>query len=295
MIKGSIVALVTPFTEAGEIDFVALSSLVSFQLEAGTEALVIGGTTGESATLRSGEFEALLDAVAQQVAGRVPLIAGTGSPATDRAIANTRLAAAHGADAALVVTPYYNRPTQHGLVEHFRAVADQGGLPLILYNVPSRTSVDMLPATVQQLASHERIIGLKEAVGRLERLQALTPLCCEDFVLLSGDDQSCVQAMRHGARGVISVAANVVPGSFRDICQAAERQDWVAADTESGRLSRLLDLMAIETNPIPVKWALHEMNLCTAHVRLPLTPLSEEFREMLRDCMSALGMLNPVH
>jgi 4-hydroxy-tetrahydrodipicolinate synthase len=293
MIRGSIVALVTPFTETGEIDFAALSSLVSFQLEAGTQALVVGGTTGESATLRAGEFEALLDAVVEQVSGRIPLIAGTGSPATERTIANTRLAAAHGADAALVVTPYYNRPTQQGLLEHFRAVADHGGLPVILYNVPSRTAVDMLPATVQQLAGYEGIIGLKESVGQLERLRALQPLCSDDFVLLSGDDQSCVEAMRHGARGVISVAANLVPDAFVTICQAAGRQDWTAADRESGRLHRLLELMTIETNPIPVKWALHEVNLCTAHVRLPLTPLSENYREMLRNCMSALGILNP--
>ncbi len=295
MIRGSIVALATPFTETGAIDFAALSSLVAFQLEAGTQALVIGGTTGESATLRSGEFEVLLDAVAEQVSGSIPVIAGTGSPATDRTIVNTQLAAAHGADAALVVTPYYNRPTQHGLVEHFRAVADQGGLPIILYNVPSRTSVDMLPATVRQLAGHERIVGLKESVGHLERLRALNPLCTDDFVLFSGDDQTCVEAMRHGASGVISVAANVVPRAFRDICQAAALHDWDAAEAESGRLYRLLELMTIETNPIPVKWALHEMNLCAATVRLPLTPLSEEFRGMLRDCMSDLGLLRPGH
>jgi 4-hydroxy-tetrahydrodipicolinate synthase len=292
MIRGSIVALATPFTEAGEIDFAALSSLVSFQLEAGTQALVIAGSTGEASTLRTGEFEALLDAVAEQISGRVPLIAGTGSPATDRTIANTRLAAAHGADAALVVTPYYNRPMQHGLLAHFRAVADQGGLPLILYNVPSRTALDMLPDTVQQLSAHEGIIGLKESVSQLDRWRALQQLCSDDFVLLSGDDQSCVQAMRNGASGVISVAANVVPGAFRRICQAAERRDWVTADAESARLEKLLELMTVETNPIPVKWAMHEMNLCSAHVRLPLTPLSENYREMLRDCMSALGILN---
>ena len=293
MIRGSVVALVTPFTEAGEIDFAALSSLVSFQLEAGTQGLVIGGSTGELSTLRAGEFEALLDAVAEQVSGRIPLIAGTGSPATERTIANTRLAAAHGADAALVVTPYYNRPTQQGLIEHFRAVADSGGLPVILYNVPSRTAVDMQPATVEELSGHERIIGLKESVADLERLRALRPLCNDDFVVLSGDDQSCVEAMRHGASGVISVAANLVPDVFVSICQAAGRQDWIVADAELGRLNRLLELMSIETNPIPVKWALHEMNLCTAHLRLPLTTLSENFRERLRDCMSDLGILNP--
>jgi 4-hydroxy-tetrahydrodipicolinate synthase len=153
----------------------------------------------------------------------------------------------------------------------------------------------MLPGTVQQLSGHEGIIGLKESVGQLQRLRALQPLASEDFVLLSGDDQSCVAAMRHGASGVISVAANVVPGAFRTICEAAGRQDWIAADRELERLRRFLELMAIETNPIPVKWALHEMNLCTARMRLPLTPLSENFREMLRDCMFAPGFLNPGH
>ncbi|HLF29957.1 MAG TPA: 4-hydroxy-tetrahydrodipicolinate synthase [Xanthomonadales bacterium] len=293
MFKGSIVALVTPFDEAGEIDFAALALLVTFHLDTGTDALVVGGSTGESATLRAGELQALLKAVVSQVRGRIPVIAGTGAAATDHTIDNTRMAADHGADAALVVTPYYNRPTQHGLLQHFRAVADSSDLPVILYNVPSRTGVDLQPETVQLLASHERIVAIKEAVGRVERIEALCRLRGGDFSVLSGDDNSCLQAMRHGARGVISVAANVVPGRFKAICQAAARHDWEVAELEESRLRRLFDLLMIETNPIPVKWALHEMSLCSPQLRLPLTPLSASYREALHDCLAELGDLNP--
>jgi len=292
MFKGSIVALVTPFDESGEIDFPALSALVSLHLDAGTDALVIGGTTGEAACLRAGELKALLDAVVGQVAGRIPVIAGTGTASTERTIENTRLAASCGVDGALVVTPYYNRPTQHGLVAHFLAVADSTALPLILYNVPSRTAVDMQPKTVQQLAAHERIVAIKEAVGRMDRVAELLSICSDDFTLLSGDDPSFLQSMRLGARGVISVAANVVPVAIKFICQAAERRDWAAAEAEDARLRRLFDLLATEANPIPVKWALHDMSLCTAHIRLPLTPLSVDFREALKHCLAELGVLN---
>ncbi len=291
MFKGSIVALVTPFDEAGEIDFAALSALVSLHLDAGTDALVVAATTGESACLRPGEFEALLSAVVSQAAGRMAVIAGTGAASTERTIENTRRAAGCGVDGALVVTPYYNRPTQHGLVAHFLAVADSGALPLVLYNVPSRTAVDMLPATVQKLAGHERIVAIKEAVGRMDRVAELLRLCGDEFTVLSGDDPSFLQAMRCGARGVISVAANVVPAAFKFICQAAERRDWAAAETEEARLRQLFDLLMIETNPIPVKWALQELSLCSAQVRLPLTPLSASYREALNHCLKALGVL----
>jgi len=291
MFKGSIVALVTPFDEAGEIDFAALSSLVSFHLDSDTDALVIAGTTGESACLRAGEFEAVLRAVVDQVAGRMPVIAGTGTAATERTIENTRLAAACGADAALVVTPYYNRPTQHGLVAHFLAVAESSQLPLILYNVPSRTAVDMLPATVHKLAGHRRIVAIKEAVGRMDRVAELLRLCGDDIIVLSGDDSSFLQAMRCGAHGVVSVAANVVPAAFKSICRAAQRQDWEAAEAEETRLRQLFDLLMIEPNPIPVKWALHEMSLCTPQLRLPLTPLSESHREALNRCLAKLSVL----
>ena len=291
MFKGSIVALVTPFDEANEIDFAALSSLVSMHLDAGTDALVVAGTTGESACLRTGEFEALLGSVVSQVAGRIPVLAGTGTAATERTIENTRAAAACGADGALVVTPYYNRPTQQGLVAHFLAIADSCDLPLILYNVPSRTAVDLLPETVRTLSGHQRIVGIKEAVGREERVAELLRLCGDGFAILGGDDSFFLRGMRLGACGVISVAANVVPAALKSICRAAERHDWAAAETQEACLRQLFDLLTIEPNPIPVKWALHEMSLCSVHLRLPLTPLSKRHHEELRHCLRALGAL----
>jgi len=292
MFTGSIVALITPFDEAGEIDYSALAALVSLHLEAGTDALVVAGTTGESACLPGDEFQTLLGAVVKQVAGRIPVLAGTGTAATARTIENTRLAASCGADGALVVTPYYNRPTQRGLVAHFTAVAEHSELPLILYNVPSRTGVDLLPQTVQELAKHERIVAVKEAVGRMDRVAELVSLCGDDLAVLSGDDPSFLQAMRCGAKGVISVAANVVPAAIKGICQAAVLHDWVAAETAEARLHGLFDLLMIESNPIPVKWALHEMSLCTEQLRLPLTPLAANFRQALKQCLAGLGILN---
>lgn len=288
MFKGSIVALVTPFDEEGEINFQVLEGLVRFQLEAGTDGLVVAGSTGEAATLRAGEFEALLDAVTGQVAGQIPVIAGTGSAATDRAIQQTRLAEACGADAALVVTPYYVRPTQHGMVAHFRAVADCSDLPVILYNVPTRTAVDLLPETVAELSGHERIVAIKEAVGRVERVDALRQCCQPGFTLLSGDDPTFLQAMRHGAEGVISVAANVVPGIFSRICAAVLRGDWQQAEQQEASLRPLFEQLMLEPNPIPVKWALYELSLCGPALRLPLTELSLPLRAGLRQCLENL-------
>jgi len=291
MFKGSIVALITPFDEAGGIDFPALAALVSLHLEAGTDALVVAGTTGESACLHGDEFQTLLSAVVNQVGGRIPVIAGTGTAATARTIENTRLAAACGAEAALVVTPYYNRPTQRGLVAHFTAVADHGELPLILYNVPSRTAVDLLPQSAQELARHERIVAIKEAVGRMDRVAELLSLCGNDLTVLSGDDSSFLQAMRCGASGVISVAANVVPAAISEICRAAGKQDWAAAESAEADLRELFELLMIESNPIPVKWALHEMNFCTEQLRLPLTPLAAGYRQALKECLIRLDIL----
>ncbi len=291
MFKGSIVALVTPFDEAGEIDFRAWSNLISLHLDAGSDGLVVAGTTGESATLRAGEFEQLLATAVGQVSGQVPVIAGTGSACTEKALALTRLAAAGGADAALVVTPYYNRPTQHGLLAHFTEIADHSNIPLILYNVPSRTSVDMLPETVQALAGHERIVGVKEAVGQMQRVEELLRLCGDGFTVLSGDDPTCLQAMRRGASGVISVAANAAPDRFQRMCAAALEQDWGAAELEEAQLQPLLDALMLETNPIPVKWAVHERALCLPNLRLPLTTLSEPHRAAVRNSLVALQYL----
>jgi 4-hydroxy-tetrahydrodipicolinate synthase len=265
---------------------------VEFHLQQGSDGLVLSGTTGESVSLSQTEYCDILDRVVEQVSGRIPVIAGTGSASTQRSMEQTRLAAAHGADAALVVTPYYNRPLQRGLEAHFRAVADVSEIPIIVYNVPSRTSVDILPETVASLSAHERIVGIKEAVADTGRVVELLDRCQESFTVLSGDDHSCLQAMKHGAHGVISVAANVVPGPMAELCAAALREDWKHADLMDSRLKRLFDILMIETNPIPVKWALFEMSLLGPHIRLPMTRLGEEFREPLRQCLQELELLS---
>ncbi len=291
MFNGSIVALVTPFTDQGEVDACALHRLVDFHLEKGTNGLVIAGTTGESVSLTPAEFAGILDLVVEQLGGRIPVIAGTGSAATRRSVEQTQLAAAHGADAALVVTPYYVRPPQRGLAAHFEAIADESDIPVILYNVPSRTSVDLLPDTVERLSGHPQILGIKEATGDCQRIDEILDRCNDDFVVLSGDDHSCLQAMKHGANGVISVAANVAPGRMAELCAAAHRQDWARADALENELSQLFDKLMIETNPIPVKWSLFEMGLVGPHIRLPMTGLDEEYREQLRRCLHGLGLI----
>ena len=285
MFNGSIVALVTPFTEQGEIDFPALDGLVDFHLENDSDGLVIAGTTGESATLSSQEFTEVLSRVIERVNSKIPVLAGTGSASTKAAIEQTGRAAELGADGALVVTPYYNKPTQSGLEAHFTAIADATEIAVILYNVPSRTAVDMLPETVERLSSHARIAGIKEAVPDASRIEELCTRCGPDFAVLSGDDHSCLQAMRQGAHGVVSVAANVVPARIHRLCMAAERLDWSVAERIDSRLMPLFNVLMIETNPIPVKWALFEMNLAGSRVRLPLTRLDRKFRESVRQCL----------
>ena len=291
MFNGSFVALVTPFTEQGEIDFSSLRGLVDFHLQQGSDGLVVAGTTGESVALSQAEFCDILDQVVERVAGRIPVIAGTGSASTRRSVEQTQLAAAHGADAALVVTPYYNRPGQRGLEAHFRAIADDSAVPIILYNVPTRTSVDMLPETVARLSEHGQIAGIKEAVADTARVRELLELCQISFSVLSGDDNSCLNSMKIGAHGVISVAANAVPGPMARLCAAARRQDWDSADEVDSGLRKLFDILMIESNPIPVKWALFEMSLLGPHIRLPMTRLGKEFREPLRQCLQDLELI----
>jgi len=291
MFTGSIVALVTPFTDAGGLDHAALEGLIDFHLEQGSDGLVVAGTTGESATLTKQEFGDLLQAVIRRVGGAVPVLAGTGSAATAVAVEQSRRAAELGADGVLVVTPYYNRPTQAGLEAHFTAVADAIDLPVVLYNVPSRTAVDLLPKTVARLAAHPRIVGLKEAKREPGRVQQLLALCPDGFTVLSGDDPTCLSAMQSGARGVVSVAANVAPASMHELCALAAAGDWVAAQGRDNRLQPLFDALAVETNPIPVKWALFEMNRVGPQIRLPLTPLDEALRGPLRRCLETLGIL----
>lgn len=288
MFHGSIVALLTPFSEDGGIDFEALKKLLSFHVGAGTSALVIGGTTGESATLEPHEFEQLLGEAVRLVGGAIPVIAGTGSASTEHAIRQSLKAESLGAAAVLVVTPYYNRPTQAGLSEHYRAVAEAVSIPLIMYNVPSRTAVDLRPETAAELARHPGIVGLKEAVADPARVKYLVAQCGPDFEVLSGDDPSCLEAMRAGARGVISVAANIVPRQMCELCEAAAVGDWGRAERINGRLSRLYETLAFETNPIPVKWAAFEMGLAGPMIRLPLTPLDAKYRVAVGECLDAL-------
>jgi 4-hydroxy-tetrahydrodipicolinate synthase len=291
MFNGSIAALVTPFTEGGDIDLDALGGLVEFHVANGTRGLVFSGTTGESPALGAEEYSTALARVVAQAAGRIPVLAGTGSASTAVTVERTCRAAELGADGALVVTPYYNRPTQTGLVAHYRAVADEAEVPIVLYNVPGRTAVDMLPATVERLASHARIVGIKEALRDGDRVDELVRRCPPGFVILSGDDASCLEAIRRGADGVISVAANVAPSLLQALCIAAAEKDWERAARINRELEPLFEILMIETNPIPVKWALFEMGLIGPHIRLPMTMLAEKHRKALRECLAGLALL----
>lgn len=274
-LSGSITALATPFTAAGAIDTDAWLRLVDAQLEGGTQALVVAGSTGEAAALTEPEFEALLRAAVGRVAGRVPVLAGTGQSGTAHTIARTRLAAACGADAALVVTPPYVRPTQAGLAAHYRAVADDGALPVVLYNVPPRTGCDMQPDTVAGLAGHGAIVGIKEAVADEARMRALLALAGPGFSVLSGDDGTAARAMLAGADGLVSVASNAAPAAFRLLCDLARGGDVAGCDAHGAALAALVDFCGVESNPIPVKALLARLGFGHPDgIRLPLLPLS---------------------
>jgi 4-hydroxy-tetrahydrodipicolinate synthase len=277
-LTGSITALATPFDASGELDLDAWKRLVTLQLERGTQALVVAGSTGEAAALFDVEYDALLRAAVELVAGRVPVLAGTGLSSTLKTVELTRRAAALGADAALVVTPPYVRPTQAGLVAHYRAVADDGALPVVLYNVPGRTGTDMLPETVAELVTHPRVIGVKEARADEPRMQALLALRSDGFTVLSGDDPTACRAMLAGADGVISVASNVLPGAFRRLCDLARAGRADEARAWDARLAPACDFLGVEPNPIPVKALLKRRGI--GHdLRLPLTPLSDAHAE----------------
>jgi 4-hydroxy-tetrahydrodipicolinate synthase len=278
-LTGSITALATPFTVAGELDPGAWDRLLDAQLEAGTSAVVVAGSTGEAATLSDSEYAGRVAHAARRIGGRVPVLAGTGLAGTAKTIAQTRLARESGAGIALVVTPPYVRPTQAGLVEHYRAVSAQGGLPVVLYNVPGRTGCDLLPETVAELRDDPNIIGLKEARGDEGRWDALYPLGGAGFSLLSGDDPSFARAMRGGAAGVVSVASNVVPRAFARLCRLLRDGQEAEASALEARLAPVYDFCGIESNPIPVKALLQRLGI-GAGLRLPLTPLSERNREL---------------
>jgi 4-hydroxy-tetrahydrodipicolinate synthase len=296
-IIGSICALATPF-RADTLDLEAYASLIDYQLDAGTQALVVAGSTGEAHALDQGEYDRLLAFAVERVAGRAPVLAGTGTANTRKTIDATRRAYSLGANAALVVTPYYVRPTQDGMLRHFSDVADQGGLPVVLYNVPSRTGCDLLPETVARLAKHPHIVGIKEARGDAERVAALVKVKNPEFSLLSGDDPTCGAAMLAGAEGVISVAANVVPAQMRMLCDAALAGNTARVQSMNSSLAALFELLGAEPNPIPLKWCLHHIGIGTPDLRLPLLPLSPAYHEQARRVLQDLHlstMVQPRH
>jgi len=291
MITGSIVALVTPMNAGGEIDWLALDRLTEMHVAKGTDAIVAVGTTGESATLDCKEHCAVIKRVVDVVAGRVKVIAGTGANSTAEAIELTREAKAAGADACLLVTPYYNKPTQEGLFLHHQAIAQAVDIDQILYNVPGRTACDMLPDTVVRLAQIPNIVAIKEATGDLERARELIARLPADFAVYSGDDATATELMLLGGKGNVSVTANVAPAEMAKLCQLA-----IAGEAEEARaLNRSLmpvhEKLFVEANPIPVKWALSDMGLMDTGIRLPLTPLSAEYHQVVRDALRAADVI----
>ena len=291
-LHGSLVALITPMASSGEIDWQSLDSLVKWHLESGTNGIVAVGTTGESPTLSIEEHLGVIQRVIDIVAGQIPVIAGTGANSTSEAIHLTSSALNLGADASLQVVPYYNKPTQEGMYQHFKAIADAVDIPIILYNVPGRTVADMLPETVARLAEVPNIVGIKEATGDLERGKAVLDTCPEDFIVLSGDDPTAADFMLMGAKGDISVTANLVPAEMAALCTAA-----IAGDTETAKhldteLQALHNAIFVEPNPIPVKWALNAMGKCPEGIRLPLTRFSEDGCATLRPVMQNMGLIS---
>lgn len=274
-LSGSITALATPFTAAGELDLDAWRRLLRAQRDGGTQGVVVAGSTGEAAALFDAEYDSLLRVAVEELGGQVPVMAGTGLSNTARTIERTRRAAALGADAALVVTPPYVRPTQAGLAAHFRAVADDDALPVVLYNVPGRTGCDLLPDTAASLAGHARIAGIKEARNEPERMQALLALRDDEFAVLGGDDPTAARALLAGADGIVSVASNVVPKTFRRLCDLGRAGDASAIDALDAQLRTLYGFLGIESNPIPLKALLARQGIGHG-LRLPLTPLSPE-------------------
>ncbi len=287
MFKGSMVALVTPMHEDGSIDRDSLADLIDWHVEAGTSALIAAGTTGEAPTLETREHVEFLSMFVDMAAGRIPVIAGTGSNSTAQTLSLTSKAADLGVDACLVVVPYYNKPGQEGLYRHYRQLAEAVKLPILLYNVPGRTVADLLPETVERLAKLSNIIGIKEATGDLERLHDIRRRCGEDFAVLSGDDATSREFMLAGGDGVISVTANVVPEAMAKMCAAAMAGDRAAAEAADAPLAGLHKALFVEANPIPVKWALHAMGRMPPGIRLPLTPLAENNHAALRAALAA--------
>lgn len=287
MITGSIVALVTPMTPDGALDYPALTRLVEWHIKEGTNAIVAVGTTGESATLDMDEHTDVIRHVVETAAGRIPVIAGTGANSTSEAIALTEAALKAKADACLLVTPYYNKPSQRGLYAHYKAIAEAVEIPQILYNVPGRTACDMLPDTIARLAELPNIVGVKEATGNLERGRQVLDLVPADFAVYSGDDATALELILMGAKGNISVTANVIPRVMSDICRLGLEGKAEEARALNARIATLHKDLFLESNPVPVKWALKELGLIQAGIRLPLVELDPIHHETLRRTLQA--------
>jgi 4-hydroxy-tetrahydrodipicolinate synthase len=287
---GSLVALVTPFDENDRVDFAAVERLVEFHVAEGSDGLVIAGTTGESATLERDEHVELISRAVEIVAGRLPVIAGTGSNSTRQTLDLSLAVGKCGIDAYLLVVPYYNKPVQEGIYRHFAAVADAVEKPVMLYNVPGRTVADILPETVARLATHPNIFGIKEATGDMQRLKNIKERVGKDFKLYSGDDFTAREFIELGGDGVVTVTGNVAPKLMADMCRAQAAVETDTARELDAKLQPLNTAMFLESNPIPVKWALAEMGLISAAIRLPLTPFAERFHAQTRRAMTHAGI-----
>ena len=292
-LKGSLVALVTPMMENDDIDYKSLENLIDWHIEQGTNGIVSVGTTGESATLDVKDHLDVIKHTVDYANSRIPIIAGTGANSTSEAIELTEESKKHGADYALIVTPYYNKPNQNGLIKHYLKLADSVDIPQILYNVPSRTACDLLPSSVKILSEHKNIIGIKEAVNTDERVNDLLDISNDnyDFMLFSGDDPTFLSMMQKGGNGVISVAANVVPNFISNICSLINNGKNEEAVIINKKLCNLYDLLFIESNPIPVKWMLYKMNFIQNSIRLPLVELNKKYQENVLNEMLKLELL----
>jgi len=290
MLAGSMVAVVTPMEADGSVNYRQFAKLVDFHVESGTEALVVAGTTGESATLEHEEHVEVIAKACELARGRIPIVAGTGSNSTAQTLKLSRAVDRLDVVAFLVVTPYYNKPTQEGMRRHFSAVADAVSRPLILYNVPGRTGVDLKTDTVIKLAAHPNITAIKEATGELNRVHVLRDACGPAFMLLSGDDATCCEFMLQGGDGVISVTANVAAAGMRRLCDAARARKRADAERIDATLQPLHRTLFCESNPIPVKWAVQQMGLIGPGIRLPLTPLAPQYHAAVLDAMTAASI-----
>lgn len=291
MFTGSLVALVTPFDADDRVDYGALARLIDFHVDEGSDGLVIAGTTGEAATLSRDEHVELIERAVELVAGRLPVIAGTGSNSTAQTRDLSLAVADSGIDAYLLVVPYYNKPTQEGMYRHFSAIADAVSKPVILYNVPGRTVADMQPETVARLAAHGNIQGVKEATGNIERLTRIRDLVDDNFALYSGDDFTVLPFIAAGGHGVVTVSGNVVPAAMSRLCTLASSNELPEAEELDSSLQPLNAALFAESNPIPVKWALAQMGLISPALRLPLTPYSDQYHEQMRAALATAGVV----